>query len=155
MYEYVLLDVFTSTPFQGNPLAVVPEAHGLADETMQRLAAEFNLSETVFLLPPSNRAAAAKARIFTPRRELPFAGHPTIGAASVLSKRKTLAPSFVIEETVGPLQFERDVDADGCEFFWLETPPVTFYETIDAEFCARLLGVELSDVRSDAAPCYA
>ncbi len=88
MYNYVIVDVFTNQPFEGNPLAVVLEADGLSPIQMQRIAAEFNLSETVFLVSPGNSAAAAGARIFTPRRELPFAGHPTIGAASVLSARK-------------------------------------------------------------------
>lgn len=154
-YPYLVLDVFTDTAFEGNPLAVVPEANGLSDTQMQKIAAEFNLSETVFLLPAADANAAAKARIFTPRRELPFAGHPTIGAASVLAARGNTGHSFTIEEQVGPVALERDTDSAGRPLFWLTTPSVTFYETLDAAFCAELLGVELSDVRADIVPCFA
>jgi len=75
------VDVFTRTPFLGNPVAVVLDAEKLADEEMQRIAAWTNLSETTFVLPPSSSAADYRLRIFTPRQELPFAGHPTIGSA--------------------------------------------------------------------------
>ncbi|MBV8638561.1 MAG: PhzF family phenazine biosynthesis protein [Candidatus Eremiobacteraeota bacterium] len=153
-YNYVTLDVFTSTRFQGNPLAVVPDADGFSDNEMQRVAAEFNLSETVFLLPPSNGTAAARARIFTPRRELPFAGHPTIGAAAVLAARKRVGPSFVIEESVGPIDIECDADLSGTQLFWLSTPPVAFFETLDPEFCTRLLGVDRRDVRDGVPPTF-
>jgi PhzF family phenazine biosynthesis protein len=75
------VDVFTSRPFYGNPVAVVIGAEGLDTAAMQRIAAWTNLSETTFLLPPTQPAASYKLRIFTPRRELPFAGHPTVGSA--------------------------------------------------------------------------
>ncbi|MEW6688822.1 MAG: PhzF family phenazine biosynthesis protein [Pseudomonadota bacterium] len=75
------VDVFTSVPFRGNPVAVVLDGSALADEQMQRIAAWTNLSETTFVLPPSSPAADYRLRIFTPRAELPFAGHPTIGSA--------------------------------------------------------------------------
>ncbi len=151
---YEILDVFTSTPFLGNPLAVVSQADGLTASEMQQIAAEFNLSETVFLMTPANRDAAAKARIFTPRRELPFAGHPTIGAASVLSARKNLGPSFVIDEEIGPVTLEREVDSDGHMVFWLTTPPIKFYETLERQFCARLLGVDVNELREDVEPGF-
>ena len=77
------LDVFTDRPFGGNPLAVLPDARGLTPDRMQRIAAEFNLSETVFVLPPE-AGGTRRARIFTPAAELPFAGHPTIGTAFLL-----------------------------------------------------------------------
>ncbi len=79
------LDVFTRTSFTGNPLAVVLDAGGLTDRQMQSIAREFNLSETVFVSPPHDPANTARMRIFMPRGELPFAGHPTIGAAVVLA----------------------------------------------------------------------
>jgi trans-2,3-dihydro-3-hydroxyanthranilate isomerase len=81
---YHVLDVFTKTPLQGNPLAVVLEAEGLDDARMQAIAREFNLSETVFVLPPSDPLNSARIRIFTPMNELPFAGHPIIGTAILL-----------------------------------------------------------------------
>jgi trans-2,3-dihydro-3-hydroxyanthranilate isomerase len=79
------LDVFTETRFGGNPLAVVRDADGLTSETMQRVAREFNLSETVFVLKPENPVHTARMRIFTPTVELPFAGHPTVGTAILLA----------------------------------------------------------------------
>ena len=78
---YEIVDVFTDRPFAGNPLAVVFGAEALATEQMQALAREFNLSETVFVLPPTQVGATYRARIFTPASELPFAGHPSVGAA--------------------------------------------------------------------------
>ena len=75
------VDVFTRVPFRGNPVAVVLQGSGISDADMQRIAGWTNLSETTFVLPPSSPAADYKLRIFTPRFELPFAGHPTIGSA--------------------------------------------------------------------------
>ncbi|WP_036257588.1 PhzF family phenazine biosynthesis protein [Methylocapsa aurea] len=83
--RYHLLDVFTDCPLAGNPLAVVRDSSGLDAARMQKIAAEFNLSETVFLLEPEAPANAARLRIFTPKAELAFAGHPTIGAAILLA----------------------------------------------------------------------
>jgi trans-2,3-dihydro-3-hydroxyanthranilate isomerase len=85
---YHLLDVFTDRRFSGNPLAVVEDADGLDVATMQSIAREFNLSETVFLLAPRDPVMSARIRIFTPARELPFAGHPTIGAAALLAETR-------------------------------------------------------------------
>jgi trans-2,3-dihydro-3-hydroxyanthranilate isomerase len=83
-YRFVTADVFTSRAFGGNPLAVFPRAEGLPPETMQAIAREFNFSETTFVLPPERSGSTRRVRIFTPRAELPFAGHPTIGTAHVL-----------------------------------------------------------------------
>lgn len=86
MHDYVLVDVFTDTPLEGNPLAVFTDARDLPSERMQRIAREMNLSETVFVLPDDG-GADARIRIFTPTTELPFAGHPTLGTALVLGER--------------------------------------------------------------------
>ena len=75
-YRFLQVDVFTDRPFGGNPLAVFPDAEGLASDEMQNLAREMNLSETTFVLPPDSPEADFKVRIFTPAKELPFAGHP-------------------------------------------------------------------------------
>src|SRR3954447_5404176 len=88
---YEIVDVFTDRPFAGNPLAVVFGAEALAGDQMQALAREFNLSETVFVLPPTG-AATYRARIFTPERELPFAGHPSVGCAVTLVRRGLAEP---------------------------------------------------------------
>lgn len=88
--RYILADVFTDRPFGGNPLAVFPDAAGLSTSAMARIAGELNLSESVFVLPAERPDAAARLRIFTPRVELPFAGHPTVGAACVLAEEGLL-----------------------------------------------------------------
>ncbi len=107
---YHTLDVFTGTPYTGNPLAVVSDAEGLDTAQMQAIAREFNLSETVFVLPAGNPAHTAKVRIFTPSAELPFAGHPTIGAAVLLATLRyenSERPDdaiIVLEEGIGPVR---------------------------------------------------
>ncbi len=101
-YEFVTVDVFTDRRFGGNPLAVFPEAHGLTDAEMQAIAAEFNLSETTFVLPPDNPRNHARVRIFTPRAELPFAGHPNVGTGFVLARRERHPPEhYTFEEPAG------------------------------------------------------
>src|SRR5690606_20119583 len=97
---YLLLDVFTSEPLKGNPLAVVQKADGLLDDQMQAIAREFNLSETVFICRPKSERHTAAVRIFTPEVELPFAGHPTVGAAVVLGLQ-TRSSAVRLEEEVG------------------------------------------------------
>ncbi|MBD0306069.1 MAG: PhzF family phenazine biosynthesis protein [Nitrospiraceae bacterium] len=88
--KFYQADVFTNLPFGGNPVAVVPDAVDLGDQELQVIAREMNLSETVFILPPADPAAALKIRIFTPTQEIPFAGHPVLGACFVLGKLKRL-----------------------------------------------------------------
>jgi trans-2,3-dihydro-3-hydroxyanthranilate isomerase len=83
-------DVFTDEPFGGNPVAVLPDAQGLVDEELQKIAREMNLSETVFVFPPTDPKASAKVRIFTPTQEIPFAGHPILGTFYVLGHLKRL-----------------------------------------------------------------
>src|SRR5882724_152659 len=88
--DYVTVDVFTRTRFAGNPLAVIPDARGLTDSQMQSIAAEFNYSESTFVLPPADAANTARVRIFTPTDELPFAGHPNVGTGFVLGRQAEL-----------------------------------------------------------------
>jgi len=108
--RYAVLDVFTREPLSGNPLAVVFDAEGLDDARMQAIAAEFNLSETVFVLPPERPVHAAMIRIFTPTTELAFAGHPTVGTAVALGLERVAAGTgndemvLVLEERVGPVR---------------------------------------------------
>ncbi len=85
-YRFLQLDVFTSEALAGNPLAVFPEAAGLSDSEMQKIAREMNLSETVFVFPPLDEKALRRLRIFTPMRELPFAGHPIVGTWNALAR---------------------------------------------------------------------
>jgi trans-2,3-dihydro-3-hydroxyanthranilate isomerase len=102
--RYRVLDVFTDVAYGGNPLALLPEAEGLSGAQMQRIAREFNLSKTAFVLPPRNPDETHRLRIFTPSRELPFAGHPTIGAALALADEGWEKPEFVFGEEVGPVR---------------------------------------------------
>ncbi len=84
-FAFVTVDVFTDRRFGGNPLAVFPDARGMSDADMQSLAAEFNLSETTFVLPPADPANTARVRIFNRKAEMPFAGHPNVGTGWVLA----------------------------------------------------------------------
>lgn len=107
-YKFYTLDVFTSQRFGGNPLAVFPNAVGLDDVTMQAVAREFNLSETVFIFPPDALAHTCRLRIFTPGAEVPFAGHPTVGTALLLAKTGAVPLAgeetrIVFQEKVGPV----------------------------------------------------
>lgn len=146
-YEFLTADVFTNHIFGGNPLAVFPDATGLTSTQMQQITIEFNLSETVFVLPPENPDHTCRLRIFTPARELPFAGHPTIGAAHALVELGAIERGdAVFEEGVGPVQISfRDDDA------WLSTPrmPELGPEAPSRERIAEMLSLEVDDVRDD------
>ncbi|WP_036255297.1 PhzF family phenazine biosynthesis protein [Methylocapsa acidiphila] len=115
--RYHLLDVFTQTPLAGNPLAVVSDANGLDAARMQKIAAEFNLSETVFLLPPREPDCAARLRIFTPKAELAFAGHPTVGTAVLLAVLRTVEAPATQEL---PLTLEEEIGLIACRVRRLE-----------------------------------
>lgn len=101
--EYAIYDVFTGERLAGNPLAVVFDCDGLGDDAMQAIAAEFNLSETAFVMPPEEAIHAARVRIFTPRFEMPFAGHPTVGSAVAIAERQggDETAILVLEENIG------------------------------------------------------
>lgn len=143
--RYFTLDVFTDKALSGNPLAVVLDSDGLDAEMMQRIAGEFNLSETVFVMPPEDENNRAKIRIFTPGRELPFAGHPTVGTAVLLSHLYGLAggAELVLEENVGLVSCR--VFANSASF---EIPklPVRKEADLDVELIAQTLGLLPSDV---------
>jgi trans-2,3-dihydro-3-hydroxyanthranilate isomerase len=107
-YRYYTADVFTDQPFGGNQLAVFPDARGLSARQMQRITAEFNFSESTFVLPPQQTGHARQVRIFTPAAEMPFAGHPTVGTAFVLAAIGEIPLTgdltrVVFEEGVGPV----------------------------------------------------
>lgn len=98
-WKFVTVDVFTGKAFAGNPLAVFPDARGMTAKQMQQLAREFNYSESTFVLPPKSRMNTAQVRIFTPRDEIPFAGHPNVGTAFVLARKKD--KTLLFEEKAG------------------------------------------------------
>lgn len=125
--HYRIYDVFTDKVLAGNPLAVVFDAEGLDDAGMQRIAREFNLSETVFVKPAENPVHTARLRIFTPAHELPFAGHPTVGAAIALAERASeegrdeRTSILVLEENVGPVRCMVSA-GDGAAFAEFDLP---------------------------------
>ncbi len=106
-YPFHLVDVFSSTPFGGNQLAILPDATGISTEGMQKIAREFNFPESTFVLPKNDSANSYRVRIFTPRAELNFAGHPTIGTACALVMKqhaRTVDPvRLILEENIGPV----------------------------------------------------
>lgn len=138
-YPYAIYDVFTQTPFAGNPLAVVFDAQGLSDEAMQAIACEFNLSETVFVLPPETAWHSARIRIFTPAHELPFAGHPTVGTAVALMER--MQPNshldLVLEENIGPVSCTVQSDGQSAAFARFVLPRLS--ESVPAQLNAQEL----------------
>lgn len=146
-FHYQLLDVFTSTPLKGNPLAVVSKADGLLDDEMQAIAREFNLSETVFLQRPHVERNTAAVRIFTPYQELPFAGHPTIGAAVVLGLSKKVT-AVRIEEEIGLVTalFEKLHKSAGEARFVLPRLPERIAPLTDRAGIAQALGLAVEDI---------
>src|SRR5215467_8545541 len=105
-YAFQIIDVFSSTPFGGNQLAVLPDAAGISAEGMQKIAREFNFGETTFVLPKNDSANNFRVRIYTPRVELGFAGHPSVGTACALVKshvRLGDPARLILEENAGPV----------------------------------------------------
>lgn len=142
MYQYVVVDVFTDTPLEGNPAAVVTDARGLPDGRMQRIAREFNLSETVFVLPAED-GGDARVRIFTPATELPFAGHPVLGTAVVLGGMSG-APAIRLETGAGVVAVELARDNGRISSGRMRQPIPTWERYDQADQMLAALGVEES-----------
>ncbi len=155
IYRFVQVDVFTEQIFGGNPLAVFLEAGGLRDAEMQAIAKEMNLSETTFILPPTDPAWAARVRIFTPARELAFAGHPTIGTAFVLASSGRLprgATDLTLEEGVGPVPVRLEGNPAAPAFLWMRHPAASFGSALmERDALALALRLSPADLL-DAAP---
>lgn len=144
-YAYWIVDVFTGHRFGGNQLAVIPDALGLSDEQMQAIAREFNYSETTFVLP--SLQATARMRIFTPLRELPFAGHPTVGTAWVLGQERQLGEAELqLEAGVGVLNVRL---AGDTARFQVAIQPRFAPLDIPASTLAELLGLAQADLGAD------
>lgn len=148
--NYLLLDVFTQERLQGNQLAVVCKADGLLDDEMQAIAREFNLSETVFILKPQAERNTASVRIFTPHAELPFAGHPTVGAAVVLGLQNKVS-AVRLEEKIGLITalFEKGDKRSGEARFALPRLPSRIAGLNDKLGMAQALGLEVDDIGCD------
>lgn len=149
--ECIFIDVFTDTPYSGNQLAVFPNADGLNTEQMQKLANEINYSETTFILKTSNESADFDIRIFTPRFELPFAGHPTLGTAysimdilDIWSQKKDI---LKLKTKVGVIPLEKENDT-----IWMtQNEPEFFAQYADKKEVADLINVSAEDI-SDNLP---
>ena len=157
--RYITVDVFTDRAFGGNPLAVVLDAGGLSTAKMQAIAAEFNYSETTFVLPPQDRAHDAQVRIFTVNREIPFAGHPNVGTAFALATAGELGEvvdgkrvEVVFEEKAGPVPvgIERRNGRIWCE---LKAPErISTGKTASAGMIAAAVSLQPEDVVSTNHP---
>ena len=153
-YRYVVADVFTRHAYGGNPLAVVLDAQGLDTAQMQRIAREFNFSETSFVLPARDPAHTAEVRIFTPDREVPFAGHPNVGTAVVLARElaasgRPVPDAFVFEEAAGLVRIalrREGADVDGAE---LQAPqPLSRRALAPVDAVARALRLAPGDIET-------
>ena len=150
-YKYFICDVFTDQRFSGNPLAVFPNAEGLSDLEMQKIAREFNFSETTFVFP-AEFGHTFKVRIFTPTTELPFAGHPNIGTAFILAQAGFFGElvekiSVVFEEEAGlvPVSISRDNFSNiYCELVAPEL--LSLGKTVSAETLANILNIGVTDI---------
>jgi len=155
-YRFLTADVFTDRVFGGNPLAVLPDARGIGDAAMQKLAREFNLSETVFVLPAEHDGNTRRLRIFTPAREVPFAGHPTVGTALALAWLGEIdlrgeTTEIVLEENAGPVPVTIRASGGRAEFAQLAAPrPPEIRAAPDAADLAALLSLDPSDLQRDA-----
>ena len=154
-YRVIYIDAFTQQPFAGNPCAVLPDASGLTDEQMQAIAGELNLPETAFVLPSFR--ADFRVRYFTPRSELPFAGHPTIATAFMLAEEgmvssKEPVTRVDLEFKIGVLPVEIDVkDGEPTRVVMTQQRP-TFGQRYASQDVAPCLGLRPSDLREDCSP---
>lgn len=143
-YRYALCDVFTDTPLEGNALAVFTDARGLDDATMQSLARELKLSETVFVLPKEGDGHA-RIRIFTPALEVPFAGHPTLGTAFVLGG-PLQATELRLETGRGTVPIRLEREGAQIVFGWMEQPTAAIEPFAEEAALLAALGVQRSEL---------
>jgi|SRR5579864_3006677 len=156
--EFVTVDVFTDRRFGGNPLAVIPHADGLTTAEMQAIAGEFNLSETTFVLPPQDPAHTAEVRIFTPKFEMPFAGHPNVGTAFVVARQGPRRDRLVFEEKAGLVAVDLLDDASTVVGARLTAPrPLQRGEDdVYADIVAAACGLDVDDIETrNHVPCVA
>jgi trans-2,3-dihydro-3-hydroxyanthranilate isomerase len=143
-FSFVTVDVFTNSRFGGNPLAVFPDASGLSDAQMQSLAAEFNLSETTFVLPPADPANSARVRIFNRTAEMPFAGHPNVGTGWVLAGMGRARDGLLRFEEIAGLV---EVRADRSGTVTIAAPqPLSLGAEMPVELVAGCVGIGESEV---------
>ncbi len=150
-YRFRILDVFTSRPFAGNPLAVLPEAQGLSADQMQSIAREFAFSATAFVRPEESGRHSHRLRIFAPAGELPFAGHATVGAALALAMEGDESTEFIFHETVGSVRVSMRPDSGpGTAWLWAARAPEIGPEPPPAAALAALLSLKVTDLLAGA-----
>lgn len=154
--EFTTIDVFTDRQFGGNPLAVVTNAEGLSTERMQAIAAEFNFAETTFVLPPKNPVHTAEVRIFTPKAEMPFAGHPNVGTAFVLARagqsygKPVTGEQLVFEEKAGLVKMDITRENGAVVATRLAAPvPFSFGDEISPEVVVKACSLGTDDLKLD------
>lgn len=151
-YQIVYIDAFTSTPYCGNPCAVLPHAEGLTTSQMQAIARETNLNETAFVFP--SQQANFRVRYFTPRRELPFAGHPTIATVFMLAEEGLITlqepvTHITVEFEIGVLPVDIEVAGGKPQRVIMTQKPPTFGPTLSPEVVAPCFGLSVDDLRRD------
>jgi trans-2,3-dihydro-3-hydroxyanthranilate isomerase len=155
-YRYLHLDVFTNEKFGGNQLAVFPDAQGLTAETMQAVTREMNFSESTFILPAERPDTDIRMRIFTPGREMPMAGHPTVGSTFALALDGVIPSGrqrWVFGLNIGPTPVDIDWVADRPTFVWMtQRRPVFGPVVADVEAAARSVGVDVGAIRDAGLP---
>ncbi len=150
--SFTTVDVFTSTRFEGNPLAVMTDARGLSDDQMQKIAAEFGYSEVTFVLPPENPENTARVRIFTPTTEVPFAGHPNVGTAYVLGNLddifgKSVGDVMRFEEKAGVVTVDVRREEGRVTSTAIRAPkPLSTGNTVPADTIARCIAIDSAEV---------
>ena len=155
---FVTVDVFTDRKFGGNQLAVIPDGRDLTSAQMQAIAGEFNIAETTFVLPPQDRAHTAQVRIFTPRAELPFAGHPNIGTAYVLAKEServggTVNDPIIFEEKAGLVRLDLLKEGASVVGARLAPPqPLSCGDDVSAEIIAAACSLAVDDIETTNHP---
>lgn len=159
---YSIVDVFTRQRFSGNPVAVLHDARGLDDATMQAIAREFGFSETTFILAPEASGSTARVRIFTPLEEIPFAGHPNIGTAYVIATEETAAAfrtgrDMRFDELGGTVSVRLIIEAAGIAGAEITAPePLRRLGPVSPALMAQCLGIPPEAIRTDRwAPCVA
>jgi trans-2,3-dihydro-3-hydroxyanthranilate isomerase len=148
--KYYVVDVFAERKYAGNQLAVFRNAQSLTAETMQKIAREINFSETTFILSDSERDGGYDVRIFTPKRELPFAGHPTLGTSYIIQHEIVKKPieKLTLNLKVGQIPVTFSYKNNQADILFMQQLPPTFGKTVDANDIAEVLSISVDDIDS-------
>ncbi len=148
--KFYIVDVFAEEKYTGNQLAVFTDISSLSDSQMQRIAKEMNYSETTFIVSEDVREGGYDVRIFTPKEELPFAGHPTLGTVYVLQQEiiKQLVEKIVLNLKIGQIPVTLHYSDNFVEWLWMQQKPPTFHQVFAAEAIAQVLSLESGEIDS-------